>query len=128
MSDEFTQYDDARRRGVFDKCNGRAPAHMRDEDDAWICAYFDGYDANESKFGEPELEVEFEPEGNVYKLWMEGDWGQDELIFGSEESAKARATELIKDQLPEPQDDDWTCYEDAEKGGLAGIQELTFIP
>lgn len=128
MSD-FSDYDHFYRAGVFDACNGKPAQYNRDESDIAICGYFDGYDGNDNQF--PDLEPE--PTGStfdtqqVFKLWIEGDWGQDYYIFGSEASAKAKATELIQAQASgEP--DEWTCYEDAEAEGLAGIEPLVFIP
>jgi hypothetical protein len=129
MADEFSQYDDARRRGVFDKCNGRAPAFIRDEDDAFIAAYFDGYDANEVKIGEPqseELEVEFIPEETVFQLWIEGDWGQYDLLFRSEKGAIAWANDTFANW--ENQEETWPDYDTAAGEGLAGIIPLTLLP
>lgn len=61
---------------------------------------------------------------NLYRLHMEGDWGQDRMVFGSEESARAWAERAFLSQSnPDPED----TFEEFWEGDCA-TEKLEFIP
>jgi hypothetical protein len=119
---DFADYDHWFRKGVFDKCNGRAPAFIRDETDLAVSAYFDGFDGNEVKIVE-EMEIEFTPEDTVWRVWAEWDMGQEYLVFSSEDAAIHWADHEIGNDA----DLEFANFSEARDEGLAGLTELKLL-
>jgi hypothetical protein len=92
--DEFDAYDYGYRHGVFDKCNGEPRREFAASDDEiWIGGYNDGFDGNEVQIMKEVEPGEFSPAPEEHEtflsLWAEWDFGQDGMLFESEETGRA---------------------------------------